>query len=334
MEIVYEADGQINFAGDQDERPHHPDGDELWQESFVLYLFDSERGVYAFLRIAQTPNYKGGTAQIMLNIWTPECFYKHTDDEFHFDGSGLQENSLTMGDNLVSYAYDGNFRWTINDPDYEVTAELVFEGYHGGLNYLPGKAEFVKKTLANHTQATGWVSGRISIQGKVYDVAGHGWRDHSWGHRSWKSIRAHRFFPTIFDKDFYFINATFVGEDGKFIRCGLLVRNGKMIYVEDLSLQVLIGEDGVSNCGGRATLNADGERFVFEYEPVAKSSVIMVHGIAMTEGMCRVKCGDRTGVACTESTSHAHGGEEDPFVYPESPGIKENGIHPIRVKLS
>ena len=327
MEIVYESEGFIQFVEDEAEHTHAPDNDELWQESFVLYFWDSERSCYSFLRIAQTPNLKGGTAQIMLNIWTPAGFYKHTDDMYPFDSSGRKQTSLTIGENLVSYSFDGNFNWKINDPKYDVTADLVFTGYHAGINPLPRSETFAKQTSPNHTQAFGWVKGEVSIKGMKFSIDCHGWRDHSWGSRRWLSIRCHRFFPAIFSKDLYLTNVTFVGADGQLVKSAVLVKGDKMIFTRDITTVAYMGEDAVSNCGGRATFKADGETYVFEYEPIAKSSVIMVHGLAMTEGMCRVRWGDKVGVGLTETTTNPQAGSERPFVFPSSPGVIDNGVH-------
>jgi hypothetical protein len=329
MEIVYESEGFIQFVEDEAEHTHAPDNDELWQESFVLYFWDSERKCYSFLRIAQTPNYKGGTAQIMLNIWTPAGFYKHTDDLVPFDGKGRQPTSLTIGDNLVSYSFDGNFHWKIDDPKYGVTADLSFTGYHRGINPMPQNESVVRHASANHTQAFGSVKGEVSVNGKTFKIDGYGWRDHSWGSRNWLSIRCHRFFPAIFSKDTYLTNVTFVGGDGQLGKSAVLVKDGKMFFTRDITMVAYMGEDAVSNCGGRATVKAGGETLVFEYEPIAKSSVIMVHGLAMTEGMCRVRWGDKIGVGVTETTTNPHGGSERPFVFPSSPGVIDNGVHQL-----
>ena len=329
MEIVYENKGLIKFAPDESEHTHAPDSDELWQESFVLYFWDAERACYSFLRIAQTPNYQGGTAQIMLNIWTPVGFYKHTDDLVPYDGSGRKQTSLTIGKDLVSYAFDGNFNWKIDDPKYGVEANLVFTGYHRGINPVPSNSDFARHAIPNHTQAFGAVKGEVSISGRKFAIDGYGWRDHSWGFRDWLSIRCHRFFPAIFSKDLYLSNFSFVSSEGQFVKGAVLVRDGKMYFVNDITLVAHMGEDAVSNCGGHCTFRAGGETYVFNYEPIAKSSVIMVHGLAMTEGMCRVRWGDKLGLGLTETTTNPHAGSARPFVFPSSPGIIDNGVHAL-----
>lgn len=327
MEIDRKSEGLIQFVPDEAEHVHEPGPDELWQESLVLYFWDADRQCYAFLRIAQTPNYKGGTAQIMLNIWTPAGFYKHTDDLYPFDGSGRKQQSLTIGKNLVSYAYDGNFHWTIDDPTYEVKANLSFTGYHRGINPLPQNEGIAKNAIPNHTQAYGAVKGEVSIKGRKFAIDGHGWRDHSWGRRDWLSIRCHRFFPAIFGKDIYLTNISFVGSDGQLVKSAVLAREGKLYFTDDITFVAYMGEDAVSNCGGRCTFSAGGENYVFEYSPIAKSSVIMVHGLAMTEGMCHVRWGERKGVGLTETTTNPHWGNARPFVFPSSPGVIDNGVH-------
>ncbi|MCY4426084.1 MAG: hypothetical protein OXC05_03520 [Halieaceae bacterium] len=327
MDVIYESEGLVQFIGDDFERTHTPLNDELWQESFVLYFWDAERECYAFLRLSQTPNFQGGTAQVMSSVWTPEYFYKHTDDLVPFDDSCRTETALTDGKSLLNFSFDGNYNWQLNDPEYDVEADLVFTPYHQGVSYFPGDSQFVKDMISNHTQAFGRTRGTLRVKDKSYDIDGFAWRDHSHGIRKWLSIRGHRFFCAIFDENCYLASVVFVGADGTLVKSAVLVTDGKMHFVTDLDVVLHVGEDLVSNCGGKIIMNAAGKNWVFEYEPIAKSAVIMVHGLAMTEGMCRVRCGDRIGVGLTESTNNPHAGGEPPFVFSSSPGIMENGVY-------
>ena len=321
--------GTVEFFEGEDECPHAPEPEELWQESFVIYTWDVEQEVYVFFRIAQTPNRAGGTSTVWLNVWTPELTYKHTDDSIAFDDRGRTKTKLAIGGDLCSYEYKGNHHWQLNDPEYDVQADLVFVDDHLGVNYFPkDEGTFIKEAARDHIQGGGQVSGTVKIQGKEYQVSGPGWRDHSWGPRDWTKFRAHRFYPAMFGKDLNFFNISFIGDDGALVKYGLVVREDSVQFFQDFSIIAYMGEDGISNCGGRVTLELDGEQLVIDYEPLGKAAVNLVHGGQCVDTMCRVRMGNRIGVGVAETSERAQGGEKVPFVLPSSPGILDNGIHP------
>ena len=326
--------GAVQFFEGAAECPHAPGPEELWQESFVIYTWDVENEVYVFLRIAQTPNRKGGTGCVWLNVWTPEEFYKHTSDSIAFDGSGRTENSLTIGDNLCSYRYEGDHHWALDDREYGVSAQLRFDDYVPGMNYYPSDAgSLIEEAAANHMQTTGWVTGTVSFRGKEYAIAGHGWRDHSFGMRNWLNFRAHRFYQAIFDEDLSFTALSFVGDDGQLFKQGILLREGKLQVVKDFEIVAYMGEDGISNCGGRITLQLDNESGVLEFSPVGKSAINMIHGGQCVDGMCRVLWRSSSGreiqgVGVSETSERAQGGDKTPYVFESSPGVIESGVFP------
>lgn len=326
MKVI--GEGSIHFVEPSDECPQVPGDDPLWQESFVIYLWDTENEVYVFLRIAQTPNRAGGTASAWLNIWTPDVFYKHTSDTIPYDGSGRTEDALTIGDGLCRYQYQGDHHWTVNDPEYGVKATLKFADYHPGIYYFPESNEgtFINKTAKLHMQATGWVSGEISLNNRTWQVAGQGWRDHSAGMRDWLAFRAHRFYPALFGREFNFFNVSFVGDDGKLVKYGLVIQGDCAQFTDDFDIIAYMGEDGISNCGGRVTLRLDGETHVLEYQPVGKSAIHMVHGGQCVDAACIVTMGDRIGVGVSETSERAQGGDKYPHVFDSSPGVAKSGL--------
>ena len=108
--------GSVHIYEGKDEYPHAPDNEALWQESFVLFLWDVERQVYVFLRMGQEPNREKGYTTIWLNAWVPGYMYKHMDDSVPFAPGDRGETSLTSGGGLCHYEYDkGRYLWTVND---------------------------------------------------------------------------------------------------------------------------------------------------------------------------------------------------------------------------
>ena len=327
MEII--GEGAVHIYDAADECLHSPEDDEFWQESFVIYLWDNENKVYVFLRVGQIPNCKGGTASLWANIWTPEVQYKHTDDAIPLDvGKDCTQSSLTVGGGLCRYEYDGGSKWELRDGD--ISASLTMEDAHPGIGYFPVTAgSLVEETAKNHIEAVGRASGVVSINGKRYSVNGPAWRDHSWGKRNWQGILAHRFYPAMFGEEFNLFCLTFVGADGNLVKFGTVIRYDTVQFVDEFEIIAYVGEDGVSNCGGRVVLNLDDERHILEYEALGKSAISMIHGFPCVDTMCRVTMGDRIGVGVAETSNRAQGGTGTPNIFPSSVGVVESGVFAI-----
>jgi hypothetical protein len=322
------GNGSVRIYDGVDECPHAAEGrHEQWQESVVLYMWDIEQKVYVYLRLSQEPNLGNGFTTAWINAWTPECAYKHTDDSIPLNAGDVGKTSLAAGNGLCRYTYDGNHNWLVNDRDAQLA--LCMKDDQAGFGYFSAASGAIVTELANnHIEATGWVTGTVTVRGKTYRVAGTGWRDHSWGRRNWHGILAHRFYPAMFGKDFNFFCVTFVGADGRMAKHGLVIRNDTVFSTDDFDVVAYMAEDGVSNCGGRVTLRLDGQILVLEYELLAKCAISLHHDLACVDGMCKVTMGGRVGVGVSETSHRAQGGTNRPFVFSHSPGILDNGIYP------
>ena len=106
MKVI--GQGAVYFHGDVDERPHHPGPEELWQESWAFFLWDTDSNVYAFLRVSQVPNWRGGHSTVMLTVWTPHHLYRFSDDVIPLNRNDVAETSITAGNGLCRYSFLGN----------------------------------------------------------------------------------------------------------------------------------------------------------------------------------------------------------------------------------
>jgi hypothetical protein len=326
MKVI--GDGAVHIYEGPDECPHAPGPEELWQESVVLYMWDTEQQVYVFLRMSQEPNRGDGYTTVWLNAWTPEYIYKHTDDSVPFKTGDRQETSLSSGNGLCRYEYNGKHNWSINDTDVQM--RLAMEDYHPGFGYWPPSAgSLVEEAGKNHIEATGWATGTVTVKDKTYQVAGTAWRDHSWGKRNWSGFRAHRFYLALFGKAFNLFAITFIGADGKMAKLGTVIRGDTVQAANDFDIIAYVGEDGVSNCGGEVTLRLAGETHVFKHRLVGKSVISLHQGTPVCDGLCTVTWGDKMGVGLSETSHRAQGGSERPNIFPHSIGILENGLYPV-----
>lgn len=311
------GEGQVYFYDGVDECPHAPFGGETWQESFVVYFFDPTQNVYAFVRLSQVPNKQETTAWI--NIWTPEHFYKRTENALPLDQSERTATAISVGNGLCRYEYrDGNHLWHVQDED--IRLDLCIEDYHQGLGYWPKSNDAAKE----HIEATGWATGSVTVKGKTYNTAGTCWRDHSWGERDWNSLGAHRFFPALFDRNlnfFFFSTISAEGVHGKF---AVIIKDGTVQFTQDFTVTAYMAEDGVSNRGGRVELNWDQETYLMEFEPRTKGAISLIESFPCSDTMCIVRMGDRVGVGVAETSNNTQHGKRVPFIFD---GQIENGIY-------
>lgn len=326
MKVI--GNGTFHYFDEKDEGNHAAGPEELWQESVVLYFWDPKSNVYSFTRLSQAPNKGTGQMITWLTVWTPDHIYNYCSDKLPLKPDSVTETTLTAGDGLCRYTFlgKGRHQWTIEDDD--VSLDLIMQDDHQGVGFYPETAGFlVNQTARKHIEAIGSVTGRVAVKGKAYDVAGSGWRDRSWGPRDWQGWRAHRGFITLFE-DKYIYALTFLGADGNLFKIANIIRNDTIEFIDDFEIVAYVGEDGVSNLGGHLDIGFDGKRHRLTFEPVSKGTTNMTQDFAITDTLCSVTLGDQTGVGFVETSHHAQGGTERPFIFPESHSILDNGIFP------
>lgn len=317
--------GQIKFFGPADEVPHTPSEHLLWQESYVLMLWDIECAMYAFLRVSQVPN--KGIATAWLNIWGPGFMYKNTDVELPLKTGDITGAGLSVGGGLCGYSYDGSHRWRLNDARAGVSAELAIDDAHPGLCFYPdASSNFVAEATGSHIEASGHVTGTVTVAGTRYEVSGTGWRDHSWGKRNWTGIRAHRFYSANFGEALHVACISYIGDDGQLSKNGLVIRNGEIEFTRDFTIVAYMDEDGVSNRGGTLEVRTREAAFQLAFEPVGKAAISVIDGFPCVNALCHVRMGEKLGVGVSETSNNAQGGSQHPFVFPSSRGVIDNGL--------
>lgn len=326
MEII--GNGSFHYFEEKDEKNHTPDVAKHWQESVVLYFWDPDRDVYSFVRIGRAPNKDGGLMIAWLNAWTPDYMYTYHTDSAPLLPDSVTDNSVSIDSNRGTYEFlgKGQHRFTINDKDVEV--DLVITDDYPGIGFFPRNAgTLVDNSSKHHIESIGNVTGRVSIKGKQYEVSGRGWRDRSWGPRDWQTWRCHRGYIALFE-GVYVYALTFLGDDGKLFKVATIIQNNTIQFIDQFEITAYVGEDGISNSGGLVTFEIENQQQQLEFKPVAKATTNMVDGVAVTDSMCRVKWGNKMGTGFAETTHHSQGGEEQPFIFPESHSVLKNGIHP------
>jgi hypothetical protein len=224
----------------------HPWGPaDNWQESAVLAWRDPESGLGGNHRISVQPN--RGTS----NLW---CAVFHQRDKIYrlnlerqpFVQPEHNHHGFSCGPQRIFH--DGQqLRLQLDTP--ECQADLVVEDFRSSTEYFGSKSagKISAEIYSNHFNIHCRVTGTVVLNGVTHTVrSGLGWRDHSWGPRSWDSFLCHRSFHGNFGENLNFHLLTVLSQDGKLDRRGHLVRNGIATRVDTFTTRVEILEDGVT----------------------------------------------------------------------------------------
>lgn len=319
--------GNVHVYSPEDEYPHVPGEEEFWQESWVVYFFDPEKNIYAFLRMSQEPNRDGGAHTHWVHVWTPQHMYRNV-QAVPISAGDRTDDSLTANKGLCTYHYDGKFNWVISDPENDFEMKLVLEDFHPGIGPYAEEevGSLVSQANKHHIEATGHATGTVRAPGEQHEISGMYWRDHSWGMRNWDNIRTHRAFYALFGKDFSFFPITFIGADNQKVKAGAVIRNDTVYMTTDFDLLSYMGSDGVTNAGGQVKLRLDGETLVMNFVPQTTCSISTHHNFVLADTMCTVTMGDRVGVGVTETSTNPQGGKLLAGV--SAPSQFENGLFP------
>ena len=317
--------GGIRFIDPVDELPHVPGADPYWQESVVLYVWDTRQQCYVFLRVSHEPhNGPEGTAVVWSNVWVPGFQYKYTDAKPLRPEDRFVEG---LGAPTVRYRYDGAHHWTLQADELELA--LVMRDAHPAFDF------FVDQNLGaiapNHIEASGTVSGQIRFRDQTYTLSGAvGHRDHSWGLRKWATIRSHRWLPAIFGPDFSLNAMSYLGEGGELRQFGFVIRDDTLIVPEQVSVCVQVEADGQTTRGALVNFALPGgEDLEVIYRHLAPSAISFHQVYPCNDAMAAVRCGDRVGVGVVESGGNPTGGRERPQQRNLVCGYIDNGVFPI-----
>lgn len=313
--------GEIRFIEPEHELPHRPDGSPNWQESVVLYMWDTAQQCYAFLRLSHEPH--NGVAVIWSNVWVPGWQYKRTEATPLQPAQQLSDGFAAPS---LRYRYDGRHCWELRDGELEL--DLVMTDNHQPFDF------FVNQNLGqvapHHTEASGRVSGEIRFRQQRYTIANAiGHRDHSWGTRVWESIRSHRWTPAIFNDEFSLNAMAFLGEEGELRQFGFVVRGEELWVPTSVSICCHVHADGQTTRGAQVDFQFEnGEAMTAHYRNLVPSAISYYRGYPCNDALAEVECDGVRGVAVVESGGNPTGGRQPPRQETLVAGNIDNGIFP------
>jgi hypothetical protein len=195
-----------------DEFPHPVDPAPDFNESVYVNAFDHRLGLGGWARVGNRVN--EGHAETAVCLYLPggrlACQFLRPEITTNeaFAAGGLRYEVIDPL-HQVEMHYRGQLS-VLDDPTAlhqprealerapRVDAEVVwtFSGVspvHGGEPTGPATETMYGRDFARgHFNQHGSVSGRIRVGEESWPIEGFGWRDHSWGPRSWQAIRWYR----------------------------------------------------------------------------------------------------------------------------------------------
>ena len=281
--------------------PHDPGDSEYFQESLFLCWADHETGFGGFQRIGQEVN-RGLSNQWTAAYGPDGTKFRRLDSMLELDPEWRTEEAFRGGEVSIC-RFAGDSSWEVRTPEYE--ADLELHDFHPIMPfYAAGKdsstdwaegAHSAEEFQPRHWEASSRITGRVTLDGRSYEIDGRAIRDHSFGFRDWTIIRNHRAFVGNFGEAMSFSCLVWQKSDDSFNCYGHVNREGEEEWTDDADITVSAGVDGITLRGGEAVLRMpSGEEIRITAEPQA--CFMLPHREYMAvDHSCRISCGDLSG---------------------------------------
>ncbi|MEA2055985.1 MAG: PEP/pyruvate-binding domain-containing protein [Candidatus Thermoplasmatota archaeon] len=202
-------------------------------ESFYFNFYDKKQNICGFMRIGLKPN-KDEKSMF--------CFLMMPDDT-NIGMRGLEKfkNDKLSVDPLSFVKKKSEKKWALRyggpmvdvkdkNKAHKVSFELVFDSLNDIFNYrdcVSGHAEEISKNVASeHLEQYGRVKGKISVDGKEFEIDSLGDRDHSWGIRDWTSPKMWVWLTSQFSEKVALNVTKLIVKEGK-VDAGFIHLDGK-----------------------------------------------------------------------------------------------------------
>lgn len=241
-----------------DELPHQPDAAPTFNESFYVNGWDPQARLGGWMRVGNRVH--EGHAEISLCLYLPrgrlavQFARPEISSNDAFSAAGLTltvdtpfqqararyqgevmllDNPEMLRDPKAMYAQAPRVACSL---DWLLT---TVSPVHGG---EPTRAEqqtmygreFSRGHFNQHTRVT----GPLRVGAESWTLNGHGWRDHSWGPRTWQAIHHYRLFIGNFDEGSGFMLLKITDHQGQTRRTGVWMADGEYEELEDLDVLV------------------------------------------------------------------------------------------------
>jgi len=238
-----------------DEFMHKPDASPNFNES-VYVNFTDPSGIAGWMRLGNRAN--EGYAELSVCLYLPDgriaCQFRRPriSDNSRFDAGGLSYR-VEEPFRRVGMDYRGEVLLVedpaaLRDPaglfetapkaeaelrlDYTATSPI-----HGGVPTRPEVEPYYGRDFSlGHFNQHLTVTGSVRIGDRNWEIAGAGWRDHSWGPRYWQNIYFHRLFMANFADGGGLMLLKITDPTGRARRLGVVLAEGEYEEVLDFDL--------------------------------------------------------------------------------------------------
>ena len=314
----------------EDEYTHPIESASNFNESMYFNVFDRERRIGGWFRLANRPNEGRGEMSCCVYLPDGRIGFMFARPERHdndaFDGGGMTfevvepfkrlkvtyRGKLCVMENPKDMA-DPKTAFTSN-PRLDATLDLDYTGISpmfGGeaVNEDGSQIELdAQKAFARgHTEQHMTAKGAITVDGQRFEIDGLGLRDHSWGPRYWQAIYWYRWLPMNFSKDFAMMISITTSPDGSQRQGGMVLRDGEYVMIREARIEA---EYDADDC--QTSLKAWAKTDEREYEITGKvMSLIPLRNrrrtpdgedlmTRITEGMTEYTCDGQVGYGLSE----------------------------------
>lgn len=292
-----------------------------WQDSVVLVWWDPENEIGGFHRLGHEPNSPdGGTAVLWSNITTPAGTIKRTQTKKLREEDILPGGGYGSGDGACTVEFKhGKHIWEFNDLENDIKGQIIHMDTGPNVDCFPRKGNVTKTFASAHFDIAGTVTGVLSVKGKSYQIrAGLSVRDHGWGNREWgAALLSHRWIVGTAGANFSVFAISWHSTNDQYSNFGWIVRDKVVTVAQRIDIVTYMSDESLTNRGGRIDMElVTGEKFVIDWEPVAKAYVSWHRGIACVDRLCSFHAaGDSKefrGFGDFESTANFHAGQREP----------------------
>jgi hypothetical protein len=311
--------------------PHDASNEPLWNESGLLHWVDLDNGLAGFHRFGYQPN--RGQANYQVGVCTQEGLrFRRAEKSLPLRGDERRDGGYSLDERLHVAHSDGSSHWRFDDADCEI--DLRLEEFLPRIRTIDAwgfENQAVRQDAADHYEVAGTVRGRVRVANQEYRVSCLGYRDHSWGNRSW-SFSSHRWFTGSFGADFSFSIATAIAPSVGYFQGGYVAKDGIVDPMTRADVLVYAEDDGITTRGGRIVCDTKHfGRFTFEVETLDCVLLEADHHIGC-EALSKVVCDGRIGTCDLESSNNPRDGRAAPTLILGA--AVENGLtrrHPFRL---
>ncbi len=248
----------------QDESPHTPDQSEIFNESVYVNGFDLKQKLGGWMRIGNRVN--EGYAELSVCLYLPDgriaCQFgrpKISNNE-RFSAGGL---SLDVIEPFKRFrmAYEGDVMLVEhpdqlrdpetglkNAPKVKASVNMALEGVspiHGGRPVSDDQQTMYGRDFSlNHFNQHMRVTGHMRVGEQSWQLDAHGWRDHSWGPRTWQVIYSYRLLLCNFGDGRGFMLLKITDKTGRSRRVGVLMVDHQYEDILDLDVTTAWAKNG------------------------------------------------------------------------------------------